>query len=246
MPGGSDLQNYADRHASGTVNPIPVEVTSMTGGGDASAANQVTQITHLSEIEGAIETLESAVQARSAAVPAGQAGFMAYGIRNDALETIAEAEGEATTLQFDSLGRLWTVNGGALDPTIDGVNIGLGPGKTAVPLKYLRVTAASTGVDLWDPGAGNKIGVRWLYVKWSGALACRITIWQGANADTTFTDGTDRVLFDADLVANDEGGAFLVWAPDAPWETTVDDEELHLTTSANKIVSITCGGYEKD
>ena len=47
---------------------LQVDVLSGAGGGDATAANQSTMITHLSEIEGAVETLEGCVNAGKVAV----------------------------------------------------------------------------------------------------------------------------------------------------------------------------------
>ncbi len=47
---------------------LQVDVVSMSGGGDASAANQSTMITHLSEIEGAVETIEGCVSNNKVAV----------------------------------------------------------------------------------------------------------------------------------------------------------------------------------
>ena len=45
------------------------------GGGDASAANQSTQITHLSEIEGAVETIEACVGSNKLNVNISSGGF---------------------------------------------------------------------------------------------------------------------------------------------------------------------------
>jgi len=47
---------------------LQVAVVSMSGGGDASAANQTTAINHLNEIEGAVETIEACVTSDKLAV----------------------------------------------------------------------------------------------------------------------------------------------------------------------------------
>jgi len=234
-------------------------VISKAGGaaaaGGATAAKQDAQSVILADIETNtgvlatdLDTVAGAVAARSSTPDAAQPGIVLLGVLDVALasQTAADADGELTPFRVDEYGRLWTVRGDASSALVDGVHLGLPSIHTKVAEKYLRVTTASTGIDLWDPGAGNKIGVKWYVITWSGANACRITIWQGANADTTFSDGTDRVLFDENLSANAEGGVAFAYPLDEPWETDTDDHELHLTTSADKIVSITIGGYEKD
>jgi hypothetical protein len=65
--------NISD-HTTGTylltdaAGHLQVDVVSGGGGGDASAANQTTAIGHLSEIEGAVETLEACVSGNKVAV----------------------------------------------------------------------------------------------------------------------------------------------------------------------------------
>ena len=206
---------------SGTSNPLPVSVVA--------------------------GSLVDALVARSSAPIAAQPTISIGGIRDDALASISgEAdEGEVGLFRLDGNGALWVQLAGALSSTVDSVALAAGPGMTNVAAKYKRVTTASTGVDLWDPTL-DYVAVKWYVISWSGANACRVTIWQGANADTTFTDGTDRVLFDIDLAANANGGVAFAFPPDCPWETDTADHELHLTTSAAKTVSITIGGFEHD
>lgn len=229
------------------------------GSGDASAAKQDAQTAILTTIDGdtgAIaglltsmdadtSDLASMVQARSSTPGATKPGLMAYGVRDDALSASADAEDEASPFLLDANGALWVQLAGALSSLVDSVRLGLPAGATAVPYKYLRVTTASAGVDVWDPTLDH-IAVKWYTITWQGANACRITLWQGANADTAFTDGTDRVLFDINLDANANGGVTFAFPADLPWVTDTDDHEIHLTTSADKIVSIVMGGYETD
>ncbi len=87
---------------------LQVDVVSMSGGGDASAANQTTAIGHLSEIEGAVETLEGCVNSNkirveleagdlnignvdvaSSALPTGAATAANQSTGNGSLSTIA-------------------------------------------------------------------------------------------------------------------------------------------------------------
>lgn len=225
-------------------------VISKAGGaaaaGGATAAKQDSQTTLLTTIDASTTTLADGVGEVDQPSGATPRGLRLILTRDDALSTLGPAEGDDVQGRADANGALWVQLAGALDSTVDTVGLGLGPGKTKVTEKYLRVTTAQTGADVWSPAAGNKIGVKFLIITWSGANACRLTIWQGANADTTFSDGTDRVLFDENLDANANGGFAFAWPLDEPWETTTDDHELHITTSADKIVSLTIGGYEKD
>jgi hypothetical protein len=135
-----------------------------------------------------------------------------------------------------------TVVSGAV--TMSGsVVFGLPAGATRTR-KYLRITTTQTGSDVWDPTL-DYFAVTDAIITWSGATACRITLWQGANADTTFS-GTEPTLFDMDVDAGSNSGAVLHFGTDNPWKSDVADDELHLTTSANKTVAITLLGYETD
>lgn len=236
----SELQRILDRNAG----KLPVSAT-ITGGGDASAANQVTQTGLLTTIDADTSSLASAVATTDVAPSGSDTGLPPMAIRDDALTTLGVTEGRWAPVRVDANGALWVQLAGALSSLVDSVSLGLPPRATARAQRQLRLTSSTGSTDLWTPAAGKKIAVKSLVVTWQGANACRITIWQGANADTTHSD-TEPKLFDIDLDANANGGFAFAWPEGDPWATDTDDHELHVTLSADKTVSIVATGYEFD
>jgi hypothetical protein len=127
--------------------------------------------------------------------------------------------------------------------TISGsVSAGVPAGATR-KRKQVRVTATTTSTDVWTPDSAKRIAVTSLLVTWKVTNACRVSIWQGANADTTY-GGTEPTIFDKDFAAGESGGAFLAFPDGNPWETDVANDELHLTVTDTATVSISAAGYE--
>ena len=52
------------------------------------------------------------------------------------------------------------------------------------------------------------------------------------------------MLFDVDLDANANGGVVLRFPLGHEWHTDVNDHEIHLTTSANKVVTCVATGHD--
>ncbi len=80
---------------------LQVDVVSMSGGGDATAANQTTAIGHLSEIEGAVETLENCVNSNKIRVEleAGDLNIGNVDVVSSVLPTGAATVAAQTTAQ---------------------------------------------------------------------------------------------------------------------------------------------------
>ncbi len=78
------------------------------GAGDASAANQTTQITAEQAIQAAVETLDNAIGVEDAAETAGGGLAMAGSVRRDTAASSAGTTGDNATLNTDATGRLWT------------------------------------------------------------------------------------------------------------------------------------------
>ena len=76
-----------------------LRVTGGGGGGDATAANQVTGNASLATIAGAIRQ-------EDAPHVSGDTGVLMLGVRNDSGGTLASANGDNTPMQFDSAGAL--------------------------------------------------------------------------------------------------------------------------------------------
>jgi hypothetical protein len=110
--------------------------------------------------------------------------------------------------------------------------------------KFVSVTTTQTGSDVWSPAAGKRIAVTSVVVASFGTTAARVILWFGANADTTFTVGTDQVLCAASFAPSATSKPGLVFTPAVPVFCTTADFELHLTTDAGISLDITVEGYE--
>lgn len=110
--------------------------------------------------------------------------------------------------------------------------------------KAVNYTAQQTGATIWDPTAGKKIAVTAVSIGSYGTTAGRLILWFGDNADTTYTAGTDQVLFAGSFApsASSKPGAVLPLA--TPVFCTTADRELHITTDAAMSVDVTVYGYE--
>jgi hypothetical protein len=63
-------------------------------------------VVSLDEIEGAVETIETAIKAEDASHSDGDTGIMALAVRNDVLEGLAGSDGEYSALQVNKTGAL--------------------------------------------------------------------------------------------------------------------------------------------
>lgn len=111
-------------------------------------------------------------------------------------------------------------------------------------VKAVNVTAQQTGSDVWSPGAGKKIAVTHLAVSSYGTTAGRVILWFGDNADTTYTAGTDQVLWAGSFAPSSTSKPGAVIPFPHPVFCTTADRELHLTTDAAISLDITVHGYE--
>jgi hypothetical protein len=110
--------------------------------------------------------------------------------------------------------------------------------------KNKTYTATQTGSAIWDPTAGKKIAVTSLVIGTYGTTAGRIIIWFGDNADVTFTQDTDQVLFAASFAPSSTSKPGAVYTPATPIYCTTADREIHVTTDAAISFDLTIDGYE--
>lgn len=105
-------------------------------------------------------------------------------------------------------------------------------------------TTAQTGSAIWTPTGGNRIVLTRLRLNIYGTTTGRVTIFFSASGDTTYTEGTDQVIDDANWVPSAYGGCDLVlsWPQGMPAMTT--DHILRITTDANISVRGVAEGYE--
>lgn len=111
--------------------------------------------------------------------------------------------------------------------------------------KTVNVTTTQAGTDVWTPASGKRIAVTDITIASYGTTAGRVILWFGANADTTYTAGTDQVLEIASFVPSASATPGLTKSYGlSPVFAVTADHEIHLTTDANISLDITVRGYE--
>lgn len=110
--------------------------------------------------------------------------------------------------------------------------------------KQVEATTQQTGTTIWQPTSGKKIAVTGYEIGTGGTTAALVTLWFGDNADTTFTQGTDQVLFRGSLTPTSTSTPGVISNFASPVFCTTANRELHYTTSAGITVYITVYGYE--
>ena len=147
---------------------------------------------------------------------------------------------EQAVLSTDTL----TVNSAIT--SMPSVNIGFVPSINAVarvtphiglngdPFSLLHETAqyttTQTGTALVTPTAGNKLVVTKVQIQAGGIVAGTVQLWFGAAADTTYTRGTDRAIFDGEFAPSATVKPGVVM--DGPWIAGAADHVLRVTDSA--------------
>jgi hypothetical protein len=111
--------------------------------------------------------------------------------------------------------------------------------------KSVNVTTTQTGSDVWTPAGGKKIAITYLAISSYGTTGARVILWFGANADTTYTAGTDQLIWAGSFApsASAKPGMVLPLGLSPIYAATAD-HEIHLTTDAGISLDITVYGYE--
>jgi len=136
---------------------------------------------------------------------------------------------DRTNASFDLYGRMWV---GVMDPAMQ-------------VWKQIEATSAQTGTAIWTPAGGKKIAVTSYQIGTGGTTAGLVTLWWGASADTTFTQGTDQVLFRGSLTPSATATPGVIAEKGvAPVYCVTADHVLRLTTSAAITIYVTVYGYE--
>lgn len=112
--------------------------------------------------------------------------------------------------------------------------------------KNVDYTTAQTGAALWTPATGRKIAVTNLNIATGGTTAAVVTVWFGATADTTFSTGTDQVVWRGEFAPSTTSRPFanIVFPIGAAPVANTIDYVLRVTTSANITIYFSCHGYE--
>lgn len=104
-------------------------------------------------------------------------------------------------------------------------------------------TTQSAGTILWQPQSGKSVVITALQIQVGGTTAGTTQIWFGGSADTSYTRGTDPVLFDGEWVptATNKPGLYTTYF--TPIRAPVD-HRLRVTTGAAITITINVWGYE--
>lgn len=105
-------------------------------------------------------------------------------------------------------------------------------------------STTQTGVALWTPTTGRKFVVTDFTISTGGTTSGIVTIWQGASADTTYTAGTDPVLFRGEFAPSATVKPGVVKTLNMPFVSSTTDHILKVTTSAAMTIYVQVNGYE--
>ena len=110
--------------------------------------------------------------------------------------------------------------------------------------KSANYTTTQTGTAMWTPGAGKTIAVTYLAVSSYATTTGRVIVWFGASGDTTYTAGTDQLVWAGSFApgASSKPGAILNF-PTPVFSANVD-YILRVTTDANISLDVSVYGYE--
>ena len=110
--------------------------------------------------------------------------------------------------------------------------------------KSANYVTQQTGTDIWTPAAGTRIGITYLAISSYGTTAARVILWLGASGDTTYTAGTDQLVWAGSFTpsVNSRPGA-IISLPFGIYAATAD-HRLKITSDAAISLDITVYGYE--
>jgi hypothetical protein len=110
--------------------------------------------------------------------------------------------------------------------------------------RYTTAQAAGAAASIWDPTSGKRIAITHINIGTGGTTAARLILFFAANADLTYTEGTDQLVFDGTLTPTSTAtpGAIMPFNPPCFCQTA--DFELKAQTDANLTVAISVLGYE--
>jgi len=105
-------------------------------------------------------------------------------------------------------------------------------------------TTTQTGAALWTPATGKKFAITDLTITTGGTTTGLVTLWQGATADTTYTLGTDPVIFRGTFAPSANAFPGVVKPFPVPFVASTIDHILRVTTSAAMTIYVQVNGYE--
>jgi hypothetical protein len=110
--------------------------------------------------------------------------------------------------------------------------------------KSANYTTTQTGTAIWTPTSTKKVVITYLAVSSYATTAGRVILWFGASGDTTYTAGTDQLVWAGSFApsANAKPGA-IISLPFGISAVTAD-HVLRITSDAAISLDITVYGYE--
>jgi len=110
--------------------------------------------------------------------------------------------------------------------------------------KSFNKTTAATGDAIWTPASGKRIAVTHLGIGTYGTTAARVIIWFGATADTTYTEGTDQVLFKGSFIPSATVAEQTIIPFSVPFVAATVDHVLRITTDGGISIDVVAVGHE--
>lgn len=129
---------------------------------------------------------------------------------------------------------------------IAGIDVGAAPHSIGYLVRNFgtEYATAQTGAAIWTPTTGKKFVVTDFTISTGGTTAGIVTLWQGATADTTYTPGTDPVVFRGEFAPSATAKPGVVKSFAVPWMSSTVDHILRITTSAAMTLYVQINGYE--
>lgn len=110
--------------------------------------------------------------------------------------------------------------------------------------KSFNATTTQTGIAVWTPTSGKKVAITHLTIGTYGTTAARLILWFGASADTTYSAGTDQLVFAGSFAPSATAYPGVVLVPPTPILAGTVDYVLRVTTDAALSHDIAVYGYE--
>jgi hypothetical protein len=108
--------------------------------------------------------------------------------------------------------------------------------------KVYTQTSDSTGALVWDVGASDRINITYCSIANVGTDAGICILYFGADADTTYSEGTDQVVFHGAVTAV-AGQVHQITPALGPIAATTAGHSLHITTTGNPDLKVIVYGY---
>ncbi len=224
---GGLYQSAPQTITDGDVGPLEVNATgSLRIIASANSGVDIGDVDVTSIVPGVAAT--NLGKAEDAAHTSGDVGVMALAVAKAAAAALG-AEGDYEPLEVDAYGRLH-VAPLLVDPA-------------AQKHVTYNATAAKTGDIILSPTAGKRMAITSMVIGTYGTTAARVIIWAGADADTTYSAGTDQAVFIASFTPTASATPGAVYTPATPIFLTAD-HNLMLTSSAAISIDICVEYYE--